>query len=317
MKVFIIGGTGLLGSNLVPRLVESNHDVTVLTRYSDKKEFLEKIGASCKIGDILHPEAFQKNINQPELIIFIAMPPIQPGRVNRKKFLHLKEITTKYFQNSMNLAKQYSCPIILTLGTNYHSDTDQVFSEINPIQRFGMPKIGEDIDRPVNESLEKGNPSCIVMMPGQIYGPGGLFMTMYKWIKSGKYRIIGQGNNFVPHIYVEDLAEAYIAAIEKMPLGEKFIIADDTPCTVNDFAQEIASGLKLPPIKHVPKFIVRLVVGKLLFQTITMNCRVSNEKAKRVLGWSPNYSYKDGIKETIKKIESKQAVVLKNNITKE
>ena len=41
MKIFVIGGTGFLGSNLVPRLVEYNHDVTVLTTHSDSTKPFE------------------------------------------------------------------------------------------------------------------------------------------------------------------------------------------------------------------------------------------------------------------------------------
>lgn len=304
MKIFVIGGTGFLGSFLVPRLVKANHDISVLTRLSAKKESVQKMGADCSIGDILKPDDFLPRTSKSELIIFIAMPPVKPGRITKKQFQYLREITTKYFQNTINIAKHFECPIILTSGTNYNSKEEKIFTEDDPIQRFGMPKIGENTDKEINQALATGSPPCIVMMPGQIYGPGGLFLTMYKWIKSGKYRIVGKGTNYIPRIYVEDLADAYIKAIEKMPLGERFIIADDTPCTVNDFVQTISRELQLDPIKHVPKFIVRLVAGKLPFQTITMNCKVSNEKFKKFLNWKPKYSYNDGIKKTIEILEA-------------
>ena len=128
---------------------------------------------------------------------------------------------------------------------------------------------------------------------------------MYKWIRSGKYKIIGKGDNFIPRIYVDDLADAYVKVIDKMPIGEKLIFADDTPCTVNNFAQEIARELQRPPLKHVPKLFVRLAVGKLPFQTITMNCKVSNEKAKNILNWRPKFSYKEGINKTLQILENK------------
>lgn len=303
MKIFVIGGTGFLGNYLVPRLAASHHDIRVLTRQIEKKDSIEKMGAAWIIGDILKPDDFLPDIKKPELIIFIAMPPVKPGRITKKQFQHLRDITTKYFQNSISITKHFNCPIILTSGTSFNSDEEKIFTENDTIQRFGMAKIGENTDKEINQALATCSPPCIVMMPGQIYGPGGLFLTMHKWIKSGKYRIIGKGSNYIPRIYVEDLADAYVKAIEKMPLGEKFIIADDTPCTTNDFAQTISRELELPPVNHVPKFVVRLVAGKLPFQTITMNCKVSNEKVKKYLNWKPKYSYKDGIKKTIEILE--------------
>ncbi|MCL4516790.1 MAG: hypothetical protein M1379_14585 [Firmicutes bacterium] len=56
------------------------------------------------------------------------------------------------------------------------------------------------------------------MLPGQIYGPGGLFQTMYGWMKEGKYRVIGSGKNYIPKIHVEDCAEAYVKPDHGVPL---------------------------------------------------------------------------------------------------
>jgi nucleoside-diphosphate-sugar epimerase len=51
-------------------------------------------------------------------------------------------------------------------------------------------------------------------------------------------------------------------------------------------------------------FIFKLILGKLLVETATMSCRVTNAKAKRVLGWSPRYpSFKEGLAATVAAIE--------------
>ncbi len=52
--------------------------------------------------------------------------------------------------------------------------------------------------------------------------------------------------------------------------------------------------------RHRPGFIIRLILGNDLFEIISMDCRVSNAKAKRVLGWKPEFpSYREGLAETI------------------
>ena len=49
--------------------------------------------------------------------------------------------------------------------------------------------------------------------------------------------------------------------------------------------------------------IIKLILGKDFYEIIRMNCKVSNEKAKRILDWHPKYpSYKSGLRETIKGI---------------
>ncbi len=305
MRIFVIGGSGFLGGFLVPRLIATGHQVSVLTRSVQKQHALKEQGADSIIGDILQPDSFRPFVRSPELIVFIAMPPVKPGRTSKRQFRKLRDITTGFFQHAIDLARHFDCPILLTAGSNYHSSEDKIFTEQDPIQRFGMAKIGEYTDPLIAPLLNSNSPSGILMMPGQIYGPGGLFQTMYRWIKSGKYRIIGRGDNYMPRIYVEDLAEAYVQAIERMPLGERFLIADDTPCTVNDFAQFIARELDLPPVRHVARGFVRLAAGKLPYETITMNSKVSNQKAKRTLGWKPQYGFREGIRKTNRILEKK------------
>ena len=130
---------------------------------------------------------------------------------------------------------------------------------------------------------------------------------MYEWMKKGKYRIVGSGDNYIPRIHVEDCAEAYVRVLEKMPVGERFVIADDGPCTVREFADFMADQMNVPKPKSVPKVIIRAVLGKLMVETITMNCRVSNAKAKNQLGWKLDYpTYKEGLSATMKMLEDQK-----------
>ena len=70
-----------------------------------------------------------------------------------------------------------------------------------------------------------------------------------------------------------------------------------------EFADHLAEPLHAPKPKPAPRFVVKLILGKLLFETVTMHCRVTNAKAKRVLGWSPRYpSFREGLSATVEAI---------------
>ncbi|MFX1555499.1 MAG: NAD-dependent epimerase/dehydratase family protein, partial [Promethearchaeota archaeon] len=151
--------------------------------------------------------------------------------------------------------------------------------------------------------VKRGSPPLIQMLPGQIYGPGGFFQLMYEWMKRGKYRVVGSGKNYIPRIHVDDCAEAYVQVLKKMPLGERFIIADDEPCTVREFADFMADCMVVQRPKSVPRFIARIVLGKTMYETVTMNCRVSNARAKNQLNWKLKYpTYREGLPPTIKEL---------------
>jgi nucleoside-diphosphate-sugar epimerase len=125
--------------------------------------------------------------------------------------------------------------------------------------------------------------------------------------EKGRSKIIGKGENYIPNIYAGDAASAIIKVLEKLPVGEKFIIADDTSVTQRDFSIRMAELMNIKKPGHIPAFMFRLILGKDFYEVIRMNCKVSNAKAKKILDWHPKYpSYKEGLEETIREIKEKK-----------
>jgi nucleoside-diphosphate-sugar epimerase len=55
---------------------------------------------------------------------------------------------------------------------------------------------------------------------------------------------------------------------------------------------------------HIPDFVVKLILGKDFYEIVRMNCKVSNKKARKILGWHPRYpSYKEGLPITVREMK--------------
>lgn len=309
MKVFLIGGTGLVGSYLLPKLIENGHEVYALTRDASKIGKIGKLGAYGILGDIRNPLFFKKLLpDEPEIIILLAMPGVRPGqRITASRKAELRSETNDFFRKSIYLATSFDCPLILPGGTSYRTENDELADETWPILRKGLTEIGSDTDEMVNEAIRSGYPRVIQLIFGKIYGNGGLFRFMYNMAEKRRSMIIGKGDNYIPNIYAGDAANAILKAIEKMPVGEKFIIADDTPVSQKDFSIYMAELMNKKKPGHIPAFIIRFILGKELYEVIKMNCKVSNAKAKKMLDWQPQFpSYKEGLKETIEEIKERK-----------
>jgi nucleoside-diphosphate-sugar epimerase len=159
----------------------------------------------------------------------------------------------------------------------------------------------------VNHAIKTQNPKVVQLLYGKIYGNGGLFRFMYNMMEQERSKIIGKGDNCIPNIHASDAASAIVKAIEKLPIGEKFIIADDTAVSQRDFAIYMAKLMNKKQPGHIPAYIIKLVLGNDFYEIVRLNCKVSNLKAKRLLDWKPEYpSYKEGLEVTIKEMKEKK-----------
>jgi NAD dependent epimerase/dehydratase family. len=309
MKILVIGGTGLVGSYLLPRLIEKGDEVFALTRNIDKIDRINKLGAHGILGDIRNPLSFKSSLPKKlDIIVLLAMPTVKPGqRITKKRKEALREETNDFFRNSMDLAIQFNIPVILPSGTSFKTVNDEIADETWPILRTGLTEIGKDTDEMFSQAKKTQNPKVIQLLYGKIYGNGGLFRFMYNMMAKGRSKIIGKGDNYIPNIHASDAATAIVQTIEKLPIGERIIIADDTPVSQKNFTAYMAELMNKKRPGHIPAFIIKFVLGKDFYEIIRMDCKVSNAKAKRLLDWKPEYpSYKEGLKMTIIEMKEKE-----------
>ena len=284
-------------------MLKRGYDVSVLSRNPSALAKLKDQGVKGILGNLLEPEAFIPSLTPHDVVVSIAMP-LEFGRMSGKRFKMVTERTTKFTKSALEIGRKLECPIIFTLGTSYRTGPREIADETWPIERFGLTLAGVEAERLISEAGAEGHP-IVQMIPGQIYGPGGMFLEMYKMLKSGKFGVVGKGENRIPRIHVEDCAKAYALAIDKLPINESFIIADDTPVTMREFMEYMASCVGLSKIRTIPRLMARLVMGKLLLETMGIDCVVSNAKLKQTLGWELKYpSYREGLPSVIETIES-------------
>lgn len=312
MRIIVLGGTGFLGTTLVPLLVQRHHQVTVLTRDPAARGRLADLGAAAIVGNLLVPKTWSEQLPPADAIVCIAQPPLLGKRVGAQRLLQLRNDILRIHASAFAMAKRAHCPLVVTAGTAYSTKGDEVADETWPLTRIGIARAGEGVDALLDKALQEGNPKFVRMLPGQIYGPGGMLAKMVQWAKQGRNGFIGNGSNCIPRVHVEDCADAYLRVIERLPSlrsGDSFIVADDVACTAGEFARELADQLSLPapkPIRGPMLLVLRLALGKYLLETMKMDCRVTNQKLKSELGWAPRYpSYREGLRATVRALEAR------------
>jgi nucleoside-diphosphate-sugar epimerase len=139
----------------------------------------------------------------------------------------------------------------------------------------------------------------LVLRYGGFYGPGTAISRapdapMAAPIRKRLFPIVGGGGGVWSHVHIDDAAAATVAAVEH---GEPGIynIVDDEPAPVREWLPVLASALGAKPPMRIPRWLGRLAAGETATLMMTDSRGVSNEKAKRELGWELRYpSWRQG-----------------------
>jgi nucleoside-diphosphate-sugar epimerase len=137
---------------------------------------------------------------------------------------------------------------------------------------------------------QRGAAVDILRLPG-IYGPG---RNALERVRRGEARRIVKPGHVVNRAHVDDIAEAARLVLEKGLPGQIWNVADDEPAPPEDviaFAAKLI-GVAPPPLEPFETADLTPMAASFFAE----KKRVSNAKAKRLLGFSPAYpSYREGL----------------------
>ena len=150
-------------------------------------------------------------------------------------------------------------------------------------------------------TLETPGLEGVVLRYGFFYGPGTAYAREGSWAEDARRRrlpIVGKGTGIFSFIHIDDAALATVAALDRG--SGIYNVCDDEPARMSEWVPVYAEALGAKPPRRIPVWLARLVGGK---QAAVMSERLegaSNEKAKRELGWQPQYpSFRQGFREAL------------------
>ena len=256
MKVLVTGGTGFLGTHLVPMLLEAGHSVRCIGRtkppaaWAAKVEFIQ--------ADLKDREAVKGAIGGIDALIHLAGLVSFKNEDGRKMYeLHV-DATRELLREIIASGQKPRVVLASTSGTIAVSKTERVGTEADdyPIETVGrwpyyMSKIYEE--KLALELCKKNGLPLVVLNPALLMGPGddrlSSTWTVVKFLQRDIPAMPGGGMCFVD---VRDVAKAAMAALTKGDAYGRHLMGVNLSMT--DFFKRLErlSGVPAPRIK-LPK----------------------------------------------------------------
>jgi nucleoside-diphosphate-sugar epimerase len=301
MRVFVAGGTGVVGRRLVPQLVARGHRVTATTTSVGKLGLLERLGAAGVVMDGLDAASVGEAVAaaHPDTIVhqMTALSATHAGRPNPRKPDRFFALTNRLRSEGIDHL------LAAAAATGVTHVVAQGHASMNGTRTGGWVKAEDDPlevlegTRAIThlEDVVVGAGGAVLRYGG-FYGPGA-HDDQVRLVRKRLIPIIGGGAGYVSWVHVDDAARATVLAVEQKATGV-FNIVDDEPAPVSVWLPYLAECVGAKPPRRVPAWLARVLAGKMAVGVMTEGRGFSNAKAKRELGWELRYpSWRQGFKE--------------------
>ena len=309
MRVFVAGGTGVLGRRLVPQLAARGHQVTATTTSPAKLGLLERLGAEAVVMDGLDAVSVGEAVAKawPEVIVH-QMTGISMAHAGKPDMKHFD----RWAVPTIRLRTEGTDHLLAAaeaVGVSHF--VAQGYANWNGIREGGWVKTEEDRLDPMTGTAAHtsmaalchvedvvGKAGGTVMRYGALYGPGATD-DQVELVRKRQFPLVGRATGYASWVHLDDAASATVLAVEQQARGV-FNIVDDDPAPASEWLPYLAecAGAKRP--MRVPVWLARLLAGQVAVVMMTEGRGFSNAKAKRELGWQLRYpSWRQGFKQEL------------------
>ena len=298
MKYAVTGGAGFIGSNLVKNLVERGNEIIVIDNLNTgkkknmKKNFKKINFFEVDIRDFSTIEDIMKNVDG--IFHEAALASVQDSFRIPDKFF---DVNVKGTENIFKIGKKLGIKVVYASSSSVYGNPISIpikeNDDKNPINPYAKTKLEND---KMAEKYAKNGLKVIGLRYFNVFGPGqskeyaGVIKLFLERIQQGLSPLInGDGLQVRDFVYVDDVVNANMLAMESNIDGKFFNIGTGTTISVLDLANMIIkfSGLKLKPIH-------RLAVPGDVRAT-----QADITKAKTMLKWKPTTSIQDWLKNAV------------------
>ena len=306
-RALITGGSGFIGSHLVDRLIKEGVEVAIVDNLStgDKKYLNPK--ASFYELDICDPNL--KTVlesHQPDIVFHTAAQasvarsvadPKTDATINVLGTLNLLSICSglgiKRFVYSSTGGALYGNPEQIPCSETH---------PIRPVSPYGASKYAAEVY--IRAFAESTGLKYTILRYSNVYGPrqdpfgaaGVIAILAQRMLTNQKVTIFGSGDQERDFIYISDVVEANLKAIEQKG-NEEYNIGVGEGTSLNTIVSMLAkfTGYSLQPSHEAAR------------EGDVFKISLNNQKANQLLGWDPKVNLSDGIKLTVEYFKDKLA----------
>ncbi len=318
MRVFITGGSGFVGRNLITALVQRGVEVRSLVKWEAEIEIIKSYGAIPIFGDINDSQVLKSGMTGCSLV-FHAAAKVDDWGV----FEDFQEVNVSGTEQIIAVAKETGISRLVYVSTDavliggkpiINADETQHLPE-KPLGFYALTKAIAETKVIAANSDEL---TTVVIRPRFVWGKGDttLLARFIRAIHNKEFAWISGGSYLTSTCHVKNLCEALILASERGKGGEIYFITDGAPVEFRSFITELLQTQGVEPgTRSLPRWLVWTwawilesawtllkleglpPITRTALSMIGSEVTVNDTKARRELGYTAVISRQEGLLE--------------------
>jgi hypothetical protein len=266
MKVFVTGGTGLIGRALINGLVVRKDQVVCATRRETRARSLLPVGVEFVTADPTVPGSWQEAAADCDTIVNLAGEPIGGGRWSERRKRRIRRSRLQATRNVVAAAvgSERVRLLVNASATGYYGDGgDHALDEASEPGRDFLARLCLEWEACAREA-ESRTRRVALLRTGVVLAPdGGALPRLALPFRLFVGGALGSGRQYFPWVHIEDVVRAILTVLDASDLtGPVNVVAPDPP-TAAQFARALARALGRPCGLPVPALALRLAMGEL------------------------------------------------------
>lgn len=283
MRVFIAGGSGLVGSRLIQALHERGDQVVLLTRRPDALK--ETLGPLCTLveGDPTRDGPWIDAVAECDALVNLTGEGVFNRRWRKafRELLYTSRIqSTENIVNAIARAQRGHVKALVNASAiGYYGATgDEELGEASPAGSDYLATLCVDWEKAARRATEHGVRLAIVRVGVVLDPKGGALKKMLTPFKMFVGGTIGSGKQYVSWIHHEDMVGILLLALDHAAASGAINATAPNPVTNKQFSKALGRALHRPSFFWTPGFMLRVALGPVA-GIITKGQRVLPRKA--------------------------------------
>jgi nucleoside-diphosphate-sugar epimerase len=287
MRIFVTGGTGVVGTRAIPALVAAGHDVTAVARTTGKAELVRSMGATPVAVDLFDADAVKAAVDGHEAVAHLAtnIPPM--SKAARMKSWEVNERLRKEASNHLvdaALAAGASRYVQESICFPYLDQGEDWITEGSPLDHVGV-FAGAGLAEAATARFSANGGAGVVLRFAQFHGPDSAHVGFFNGLLRKRINpFVGPPDAYTSFIHADD-AGSSVATAMTLPPGV-YNVGDDEPLTRLEAGRAAAAALGVKPPHTIPAAARATVLHSA--KPMMRSLRVSNAKLKAASEWTPS-----------------------------